>query len=456
MQKYLTTIPERAAYGGYFLGQNVFYWLVTMFLLPYFTDVGIPAITVAGIALAVKVWDAVNDPIFGGLVDKIRFKKGKFLPWLRISLIFIPLATILLFGVPVHIAPALKIVWVTVAYILWDMAYTICDMPVFGLVTTMTDRLHERVTLITIGRIAASAGTFVITVGLPIIRGYLGGWLPVTIILSITALLFMAPLCFAAKERVEVRKEESDVSFKDMFRFLVGNKYMLIYFGAFILARAFDVGGVLNLYYARYNLGGEQFLGIMSMICAVPSLVCALLVPMLCKRIDKFVLFYACTIANIIVAILSFFAGYSSFPILVVFAILRTIPSSFLGVLMFMFTPDCVEYGAYKTGVNASGIAFALQTFAAKLVAALSSVVAALSLSFIGFVEGADAVQREGFASKFFLVYLLLPALGNIIALPLLSRYKLRDKAVVVMSEYNTGKISRDEAEQSINGVLSL
>jgi probable glucitol transport protein GutA len=450
MQKYLTTVSERAAYGGYFLGQNVFYWLVTMFLLPYFTDIGIPAITVAGIALAVKVWDAVNDPLFGGLVDKIKFKRGKFLPWLRISLIFIPLATILLFSVPAHIAPALKIAWVTVAYILWDTAYTLCDMPVFGLVTTMTDRLHERVTLITIGRIAASGGGFVITVILPVIRERLGGWLPVTIMLSIIALVFMTPLCFKAKERVAVRKEADEVSFKDMFRFLVSNKYILIYFGAFILARAFDVGGVLNLYYARYNLGGEQFLGIIGMICAAPSLVCALLVPLLCKRVDKFVLFYGCTIATIIVAVASFFAGYSSFPVLVVFAVLRTIPSSFLGVLMFMFTPDCVEYGAYKTGVNASGIAFALQTFAAKLVAALSSVVAALSLSVIGFVEGEGAAQSAGFSGKLFFVYLLLPALGSLVALPLLSRYKLRDKTVVVMSEYNTGKISKDEAEKSI------
>ena len=98
--KGMVTGFEKASYGLYFLGQNIFYMLIYMYMSTYFTDVGIPAVTVAGIALVVKVWDAINDPIFGGLIDKIRFKKGKFVPWLRISLVGIPLATILMFAIP--------------------------------------------------------------------------------------------------------------------------------------------------------------------------------------------------------------------------------------------------------------------------------------------------------------------------------------------------------------------
>lgn len=110
----------------------------------YFTDVGITPAAVAVVALITKIWDAVNDPIFGALMDKIRFKKGKFIPWLRISMIVTPLSTILVFAIPAGIPMWGKILWATVAYMLWDTAYTICDVPIYGLVTTITGDQAER------------------------------------------------------------------------------------------------------------------------------------------------------------------------------------------------------------------------------------------------------------------------------------------------------------------------
>jgi len=88
------TKREKFSYGMYFMGQNVFYGLIG-YMTTYFTDIGITAALVAVVALITKVWDAINDPIFGMIMDKVHFKKGKFLPWLRISVIAIPVSTIL-------------------------------------------------------------------------------------------------------------------------------------------------------------------------------------------------------------------------------------------------------------------------------------------------------------------------------------------------------------------------
>ena len=146
MQKQKTgmvTGKEKASYGLYFLGQNIFYMLIYMYMNTYFTDVGISVAAVAVIALIVKVWDAVNDPLFGGLMDKIQFKKGKFLPWLRISLVGIPVATVLMFAIPNGAAPWVKVTWAVIAYMLWDTSYTLCDVPIFGIVTTITDVQSE-------------------------------------------------------------------------------------------------------------------------------------------------------------------------------------------------------------------------------------------------------------------------------------------------------------------------
>ena len=139
----MVTGKESFSYGLYFLGQNIFYMLIYMYMNTYFTDVGISAVAVAGLALVVKVWDAVNDPIFGGLIDKVKFKKGKFVPWLRISLVGIPLATILMFAIPTSLSMGVKIAWAGIAYVLWDTAYTICDVPIFGLVTTIAATMAQ-------------------------------------------------------------------------------------------------------------------------------------------------------------------------------------------------------------------------------------------------------------------------------------------------------------------------
>lgn len=145
------TKREKISYGLYFMGQNVFYGLIG-YMTTYFTDVGITAALVAIVALITKVWDAINDPIFGMIMDNVNFKKGKFLPWLRISVIAIPVATILLFTIPTGIPMMAKIIWATLAYMLWDTAYTLCDVPIFGIVTTMTIDQKERISLNSIGR----------------------------------------------------------------------------------------------------------------------------------------------------------------------------------------------------------------------------------------------------------------------------------------------------------------
>ena len=136
-EAYMTTLGERTSYGLYFTGQNIFYMLVTTYLVTYLMFLGIDLSKTATIMLIVKVWDALNDALFGAVFDKVDFKSGrKCLPWLRISAAFIPVTTILLFIIPQGAPEAVKLAWFAIAYLLWDTAYTFCDVPIF----TMVDR----------------------------------------------------------------------------------------------------------------------------------------------------------------------------------------------------------------------------------------------------------------------------------------------------------------------------
>jgi probable glucitol transport protein GutA len=440
---------ENGSYGLYFFGQNIFYALLATFLLTFFTDIGIPASLVGIITLVTKIWDAIIDPVFGGIVDKLNLKGGKFIPWLRISLVLIPLITIIMFAIPAgDIIPLpAKFAWALISNILWGVAYSMCDIPIFGLVTVMTEDQGERTTMMSIGRLFSQIGTMVVFVAIPAVRSLMGGWFQTVAALSILALIFMSPLCFTAKERIKARTNEKSVTIKDMLKYVAGNKYLLYYYGSNIITGALNIAMALHLLVARIVLGDESQMIILAVLQIVPGLIAGAIVPFIAKKIDKYYIFLFCTILAIILRVVLYFVGFNDLPTLYVLSAVSGIPSGFVTIISFMFTPDCAEYGQYKSGFSASGITFACQTFSSKLVSALSTAVAAFALGAIAFVEGEGATQATGFSDALWAVYVLVPVVGSLIALPLLLKYKLRDKWVQIMTRANIGEISRADAE---------
>jgi len=448
---YKTTGGERASYGLYFVGQNIFYIFIYFYLATFFLDVGIGAYAVSFTLLIVKVWDAVNDPIFGGMVDRIRFKNGKFIPWLRISLVFIPLATIFMFAIPSGIPEGAKIAWAVIGYILWDTAYTICDVPIFGLVTTMTDNQNERTSIMAIGRVCAMVASAIVAIGVPYFRQAIGGWLPTIILLSVIAVITMVPVCFKAKERIQPKvTNEKGTGFKEMFQYLISNKYLLIFYTALFVGYASNIQSTISLIFARECLGEESMQSLLSLASMIPAILLGMFIPVICKKIDKFHLYFWSMAVSAVLGLITYFVGYQDLTAFLVLSFLRGIPLGVYTITMFMFTPDCAEYGHYKTGINATGITFAIQTFSVKLMTAVATALGTFCLGLIGYVKGEGAVQAAGFADKLWTVYSIIPTIGMIISVLILFRYKLRDKDVAVMAKYNAGEITREEADRQI------
>ena len=120
-------------------GQNILCSLITQGLSVYLKNViFIPAIAVSVIIAVAKVWDAVNDPIMGSLVDKTRTKWGKCRPYLLFVPPVVCVTTILCFVNGIYtnaaspVSKALIVVWAGVAYVLWGMSFTVGDIPLWG------------------------------------------------------------------------------------------------------------------------------------------------------------------------------------------------------------------------------------------------------------------------------------------------------------------------------------
>ena len=146
--------------------------------------------------------------------------------------------------------------------------------------------------------------------------------------------------------------------------------------------------------------------------------------------------------------VIAYFVGYGNLVVAIIMIMLKVVGLAFFQIIIYMLIADTVEYGTYKSGTRAAGITFSLQCFVAKLKNALVNSIVLGALAIFGFVEGENAVQPAGVADGVWTVFCLLPAIGFAIAVILLSLfYKLRDKDVQVMSRFNNGEISKEEAE---------
>lgn len=458
---FTTKLGERVSYWSYFVGQNIFYNVVTTFMATYLMMNGIDLGKIAVVTLIVKIWDAVNDPLFGIIFDKIKFKNGqKCLPWLRLSVGLIPITTVLLFIIPSGMAQSGKLIWFMIAYLLWDSSYTVCDVPIYSMVTTMTDNINERNTLMSLGRLFSGAGMGLSGMLCTLLVSEKVGlsFSPTVILLSVLGLLFMIPLCFVGKERnYHGELEDEAFSIKRMLMYLVRNKYLLIYYLGYLFANGLMTGNALSLFVSYYLFGSANFNIILGILSTVPSIVVALLIPVVSQKFDKFKLFFICNTIAAVLGLVMYFIGWQNKLLFIVLMIIRCLFTSVTGTLGFMFTPDCAEYGQYKTGVDAKGITFSIQTFTTKIAAAVAS---SLGLAILGFfdwtkieaesfadIEKLNIVQSATALNGLWVTYILVPSIGLVITSFIYLFYRLRDKDVQIMAKYNAGEITREEAE---------
>ena len=254
-QTFQTTKQEQFSYFGFFLGQNIIYAIVFQYLGFFFTEgIGINAIKVGFMLAIPKIWDAINDPIMGVIVDKAHLKRGKFLPWIKFVVYALPLITVLLF---VDMTPNKQLMLVLgyIFYTSWGMIYTVGDVPAFSIATVMTDKTHERDRLMSLGRLGAVVGVLAAASFLNIVGKI--GYSYTIILYMIVSFAFMLPINFFAKERVPYARSES-ISLKTIFSHLFHNKYLLIYYLAFFAATAANTMQFMAAYFAKANLGDEN------------------------------------------------------------------------------------------------------------------------------------------------------------------------------------------------------
>lgn len=160
---------EGISYSLCGFGQNLICTVIGSYLTVFMTDaIGFSALAVAFLMLGARIFDALNDPIMGSIVDRTRTKWGKCRPYMKWMAFPIAAMTVICF-LPWFPNSDGGFAALSVLYIVWGIIYTVADVPYWGLSTAMSNDTYRRGNLLTIARLFCTAGAGVITVLTPII-----------------------------------------------------------------------------------------------------------------------------------------------------------------------------------------------------------------------------------------------------------------------------------------------
>ncbi|EJC6935913.1 MFS transporter [Vibrio parahaemolyticus] len=437
------------SYFGYGVGQCFSFGLVGSFILYFYTDIlGISPIAASTIFLIARVWDAVNDPLIAGYMDTLDSRFGKFRPYMLFTPVLIVLVTVAAFY-NIDADTSTKVMYAGITYILWGTLYTISDVPFWSMSSVMTDEPQERAKAATCAMLGVNAGIGATLVVFPKLSAYFAdgradqGYLPAVIVLMIAGLFFMLNGFYNTKERISTKSCEK-VTLKQTFQAVRKNKPLFFILAAFFMNVFFNLVNGLYIFFFTYNMGDAGLVSLIGTITLVSAIAC-LATPVLTKRFKKRDIFIALCVLEIIARIGFYFTGYDN-PT-VVMAWLAVITGIFMmtNPLISAMIADTVEYSYYYSGKRTAAITFSGQTFTGKLSVAVAGGLTGLILTMIGYVP--NAAQTETALNGMFFCIALLPVLGALVRIFIMSRYTFTEDQHAILRE----KLQRGEFAEGVD-----
>lgn len=425
------------AYGLGTLGRDMVAAMIGMFLMFYLTDVlqigGSELVAVTIIMVAMRIFDAVNDPFMGMIVDNTKTRWGKFKPWMAVGSLLWAITSVLMFS-DFGVTGWGFVVVFALTYIVFEIAYTINDISYWGMLPSLTRDQKERERIGVLARICANIGLFSVVVGIVPITKMLGeragslqrGWFWLAVIVAaIMLILQLLPILFT-REKVQVQTGSDGL--KGLWRAIAGNDQLLwTTLGMTIFMTGYTTTTSLGLYYFKYVYGDEDAYSVFALILGITQLVALALFPAVSKLTSRFRIHLGATILMLI-GYGIFIVAESSMAIIAVAGVLLFTGQAAVQLLMVMFIADSAEYGQWKLGRRNEAVTFALQPFVYKLSNALATGVLGITLMIGGVTEVVDQLDAFG-RSTIKVSMIVLPMILVLVSFLILrAKYKLDEK----------------------------
>lgn len=226
---------------GYMMGDfgcNMSFQLIGMYLLTFMTQgMGLSMNHWAIIVVVAKIFDAINDPIIGALVDARKpGKRGKYLPWIFFGAFAIAITTALLFIDIRGMSYGGRFAYCLIMYCVWSIAYTAANVPYGSLNAALTDDPAQRSSLSSLRSIGAGIAMLPIMIVIPMVvygeKDPETGIQPVipetfiwvAVVCGIVAIAGFMLTCFLTKEREQVEKPKQKFNYLETLKGFVTNR----------------------------------------------------------------------------------------------------------------------------------------------------------------------------------------------------------------------------------------
>ena len=445
---------EKYSYGIGAYGKDIACGVVYTFLMIYFTDVvGLNPTFVGTLFLVARMWDAINDPVMGMIVDNTRSKFGKFRPWIFIGTILNSVVLVFLFRKP-ELEGAQLYIYYSVMYILWGMTYTVMDIPYWSMIPTLATTKEDRENISVIPRIFASLGSLsVTTFGLMLVNKFgngnqLKGFEYLALSIVVIFIISTIITCMNVKEKTEVNNEK--INIKQAFKVIRNNDQLLVFIGIVLMFNlAMQLSGGIAIYYFKYVAGKESLFAVYSFF-QVAEIGGLMLFPILTRKIGRQNIFKVASILPIVglsTLLLSGLVAPQNILFIGISAILLKLGSGFLLGSTTVMLADIVDYGEYKLGSRNESIIFSAQTLLVKSASALSGWLIGVGLSVVGYVAGASVQSSTTIMG----IRVMMTVIPSVVAVVMYIIYKSKYKINGAFHDELLQALAAKRGEEKIN-----
>ena len=386
------------------VGRDAAYALVSMYILTYIQyTVKLTVTQYAAISFCVVlclIWDAINDPLMGIIIENSKLKHGKFRPWIISGAVLNSIVIVLLFSVrPTGWG---FVVFFAISYLLWGMTFTMNDISYWGLLPSLTSDSNERGLLLTIMSIFISIGQFSVAGIVPMVvaGNAVFTYRCTALVVALAFILFQTITFLGVKERPRVDLAEK-LSLKKMFRILARNDQLVVIGIGSLL---FNIGNGLlilfgvNFFYFTFGYDeGGKLIFLFTVMYGLGNLLSQSCFHMITQRISREKLL------KIIITVLmigyALFLGYGyilpkNIILLNLIGFIIFFCQGLYNLTVVVMLNNTIEYDEYRFAERHDSVISAVRSFSVKLAGAINQGVCAIVLIISGIYHVSQDISK--------------------------------------------------------------
>lgn len=446
---------------GYALGDfacNLSFTLISTYMMLYYMQyMHVKETDWAWIIIVGKLWDAINDPIIGGLTDRVKIGKSKYKSWISIGSIGLVIFTTVIFLPVPEASYTVRILLCLLSYMVWSVFYTMVNVPYGSLHSAISDDPNHRATLSTFRSVGAGVSMLIIML-LPSfvydsnenLKGEMFVWLALGF--SVVAFLSLIGVNKLTTERVNtsqpIEKKKQNY-FQVLLAFAKNRPIWALTIASMAQAICFVGANSMNQIVFQSFFRDTSILTVVTIVSYIPMVAVMFILSKLVAKFGKRnCVIVSCAISLVgAIGMLVFPFKYTqagasvdvvSIIVWTVLLMIANIGNGLFGVIVWAMVADCIDYQNIKTGQRDEGSIYSLYSFFRKLAQGIGSSLVAMVLAWLGYKKELGGSQPYEVAADIKTGYVLFLLIGLAVML------------ISVLAIYNINKSDEREIHDTL------